>query len=161
MIEILAINVNTLIDRKDNLPIPEMFRRHDYLKISETKDSFKVLRELSEKRFGEARVFLVFECERDICGKILKWLSTRNIHSRAKIKRGRIRRCQNVSRLAKTCMNLGVTHLIDDNLELFTRLQLERGYLLMPGHKRKEKFLALNVWQVGSWPAILHDLTYR
>lgn len=161
MIEILAVSVNTLIDRKDNLSITEMFRRHDYLKIGEVEDSFKVLRELAEKRFGEAQVFLVFECKREICGKILKWLSTRNIHNRTKIRRGRIRRCQNISRLAKTCMNLGVTHLIDNNLELFTRLPLERGYLLIPGQRRKEKLLALNVWQVGTWPTILHDLTYR
>jgi len=115
----------------------------------------EALRRLRE-RFGD-RIFLVSKCGKEIQKKSLHWLEHHDFYSNVGMRPSDVHFCRERHEKAEICRTLGITHFVDDRLEVLSYLvqlpKIEKLYLFRP---RSEEVLAFKrfltkVTLVNSW----------
>ncbi|CAM2961717.1 NADAR family protein [Skermania piniformis] len=94
---------------------------HEALRSPPTACVFDVLPGLVEQFDG--RVWIISKCGHRIREVMLGWLDHHDFYTRTGMPRGNIRTCAKRADKAVHCVDLGVTHMIDDRLDVHTHLR--------------------------------------
>jgi len=84
-------------------------------------DAFDVLARLVE-RF-EGRVWVISKCGPRVQERTLQWLDHQEFYERTGVRRDSVRFCRRRAEKAIHCAELGITHMIDDRLEVHVALR--------------------------------------
>lgn len=154
---ILGVDIGGVIIDRVNDGTDTLFFSENYLKTTAVPGVFEALKELVEKRFGD-NVFLVSKCGRRVREKTLHWLDHHRFYDLTGIEREHVRFCRERHEKASICEKLGITHFIDDRLEVLSGLTMVSAlYLFRPRPNEIERFTRClhRVVQVNSWQEIL------
>lgn len=156
MVDTLGVDIGgVIIDRIDDSADTSFFSEN-YLKTAAVPGVFEALRRLVSERFKE-RVFLVSKCGFDIQRKSREWLEYQDLYKKTGIDPGHVEFCLKRWDKAAICERLGVTHFIDDQLEVLSYLGTVPNKILFKpdGDEVKSYEYAYNqVKRVESWPEV-------
>ena len=159
--EILGVDIGgVIIDGAKNDGSDTSFFSDNYLKTTPTEGVFDALSQLVTNRFGE-RVYLVSKCGPRFQEKTFHWLNHHGFYELTGIKRENVRFCRKRHEKAPICEELGITHFIDDRLEVLGYLTAVKYlYLFRPRQSEVEKFShhLPRVMRVTTWQHVLNDL---
>ena len=156
-IKMLGVDIGGVIIDRVNDGTDTSFFSDNYLRTGAVPGVFDALRELVEKRFGE-RVFLVSKCGRKMQEKTLRWLDHNRFYDLTGIGLDRVHFCRERYQKAGICEKLGITHFVDDRLEILGSLAtVETRYLFQPrpDEVRQFRHFLYRVKRVNSWQEIL------
>lgn len=159
-IEILGVDIGGVIIDRVNDGTDTSFFSGNYLQTTAVPGVFEALHQLVEKRFGD-RVFLVSKCGRKVQERTLHWLDCHHFYDLTGVRRDRVHFCRERHEKAGICEKLGITHFVDDRLEVLGNLAMvENLYLFQPRPNEVRKFAhhLKRVKQVNSWQEIIVDL---
>jgi len=160
MTDVLGIDIGGVIMDKTNDKTDTSFFSDNFLKTTAVPQVFEVLAILVGRRFGP-NTHIVSKCGRKVQEKSLLWLAHHDFYRRTGIPESNVHFCKERSEKAPICQNLGITHFIDDKLEVLSYLTtVEHKYLFQGDPKeinRYQGFLG-KVYPVNSWPEFLHLL---
>lgn len=115
--------------------------------------AFETLRLLHERFAG--RVFVVSTCGVWMEHQSRRWLATRDLEGRTGISPYQVWFCRQRRDKAEIATELGLTHFVDDRLEVLSYLDaVPNRYLFAPREDEKRRFehALPRVVQVESWP---------
>lgn len=158
MKEVLGVDVGGVIIDRVNDGTDTSFFGHNFLLTTAVADVFEVLRQLHE-RFD--KIVLVSKCGQSTQDRTRQWLAHHNFYERTGIAEPDVHFCRERREKAPICQRLGVTHFIDDRLEVLGYLEtVSHLYLFQPLEtevKRFSRFLP-RVKRMNSWQDVLRDL---
>jgi hypothetical protein len=125
--DVLGIDIGGVIITPARAAGDTSFFSSDYLATPPMADAFDVIGELSCTRFG-ANVHLVSKCGPGVEAKTRAWLIHHGFHAITGVPEERLHFCRERADKAPICKRLGVTHFIDDRLEVL-------GYLASVPHR--------------------------
>ncbi len=132
----------------------------DYRNATAIPEAMGTLWALVHGRFGD-RVYLVSKCDKEAEQGIRKWLEDRWFFEFTDIPSDNVRFCRQRSEKAAICKELGITHFIDDRLEVLSHLTMvQNRFLFRPDWAEVQPFAEhLNqVLRVNSWAEIRKEL---
>jgi hypothetical protein len=153
----LGVDIGGVIIGKVDDNTDTSFLSNIYLQTKAISGAFDALRQLVEKRFGK-RVFLVSKCRRLGHDRTFRWLEYHCFYEATGIDPANVRVCRERSDKARICEELGITHFVDDRLEVLGHLtQVKNLYLFQPSPEEVEQFshFLTRVCWVNSWEEIL------
>lgn len=103
------------------------------LRSPATEDAFEVLARLV-RRF-EGRVWVISKCGERVQQRTLAWLDYHNFCAETGISRDNVRFCRRRADKAVICAELGITHMIDDRLDVHQALRDLVPYLYLFGRQ--------------------------
>ena len=157
MKQVIGVDIGGVIIDRANDNTDTSFFSGNYLKTTATKGVFEALRDLVEKKFGE-NVYIVSKCGKNIQGKTLEWLNHHNFYTITGIRPEAVHFCLERHQKAGICEKLGITHFIDDRLEILGSLStVNTLYLFQPREEEILKNLRHlhRVKKVNSWEEVL------
>lgn len=131
-----------------------------YMTAPIVSGAFDALRMLRKQRFGR-KIFLVSKCSEKGQEKALHQLEHHNFYDLTGIGRDHVYFCRERYEKAGICKKLGITHFIDDRLEVLSYLDMVKFlYLFRPSQDEMTKFPSVlcRVRRVDVWQEILTDL---
>jgi hypothetical protein len=123
---------------------------------SEIPGAVAGLRRLSTDMFGEA-IFLVSKCGPQTELRAQQWLATRGFADATGVPDANVRFCRQRADKAGICDELGITHFVDDRLEVLSYLAtVEHRFLFDPDPAEVAEFAEhlAGVSVVEDWPAL-------
>lgn len=153
----LGVDIGGVIIDRVNEGTDTSFFTDNYLRTTAVPGAFDALRDLVEKRFGN-KVFLVSKCGQRVQNRTLEWLDHHRFYDITGIGRGHVRFCKERHQKAGICRELGITHFVDDRLEVLGNLAtVSTLYLFKPRPNEVRKFAQFlsRVSQVDTWQEIL------
>lgn len=158
--EILGVDIGGVIIDRVNDGTDTSFFSENYLQTTAVPEAFSTLKDLVENRFGK-NVHLVSKCGRKVSEKTLKWLAHHSFYDLTGIEQDHVHFCRERHEKAGICERLGITHFVDDRLEVLGNLMTVGSlYLFQPRPDEISKFARhlRRVTQVNSWAEIAADL---
>lgn len=159
MREVLGVDVGGVIIDRVNDGTDTSFFGRNFLLTTAVADVFEVLKQLNE-RFD--KIVLVSKCGQSTQDRTRQWLAHHNFYDRTGLAEVDVHFCRERREKAPICQQLGVTHFIDDRLEVLGYLEtVSNLYLFQPIEsevKRFSRFLP-KVKRMNSWQEVLQDLT--
>lgn len=155
--ETLGVDIGGVIIDRVNDKTDTSFFSDNYLQTTVVHGAFDALRELVERRFGD-RVYLVSKCGKRMQDKTLHWLDHNRFYELTGIGYECVRFCRERHEKAGICEELGITHFVDDRLEVLSNLTTVSTLYLFkprPDEVRRFAYLLSRVIQVNSWQEIL------
>lgn len=155
MKEVLGIDIGGVITAGGN----EMFTEN-FLAVQAMPDCFEAIKRIVAQRFGE-RVYLVSKCGSRMQQKSMEWLRHHKFFDLTGVKSDHVEFCKDRSGKAPICARLGITHFVDDRLEVLSHLtSVSNLYLFQPKPSEVQRFAhhLLRVKQMNSWQEILKEL---
>lgn len=155
--ETLGVDIGGVIIDRINNGTDTSFFSDNYLQTTAVPGVFDALRQLVEKRFSD-KVFLVSKCGQRVQDKTLHWLDHHRFYDLTGIGREHVHFCRERHEKAGICEELGITHFIDDRLEVLGNLTtVGTLYLFQPRLDEVRQFARFlnRVKQVNSWQEIL------
>lgn len=122
-----------------------------YLETPAVPDAFAVIAAL---RPGFEAVHLVSKCGKNTERKTCEWLAHTRFHEITGVPAENVHFCRERHEKAPICESLGITHFVDDRLEVLSFLtSVERRFLFRPQEHEVEEHRATlaNVMRVESW----------
>jgi hypothetical protein len=113
-----------IIDKQDEQS-RESFLGASYLLTPEVPEVFETLRKLVEAtrgKNGKCNVYVISACDTALRKKAEWWLDHRQFCERTGIPRDQVLFCDSRRQKAEVCAKLGVTHLVDDRLEVLSQV---------------------------------------
>lgn len=156
----LGVDIGGVIINRVNNGADTSFLSNNYLHTPPIREVFTALHQLVQKRFGD-RVFLVSKCGQRVQDKTLHWLDLHSFYYHTAIGRDRVRFCRERYEKAGVCKELGITHFVDDRLEVLGNLTMVGTlYLFQPRPNEVLRFARFlkRVRRVNSWQEILTEL---
>lgn len=129
------------------------FFSSDYLATPPMAEAFETIAALARTRFG-AHVHLVSKCGPGVEAKTRAWLVHHRFHDITGVPEERLHFCRARPDKAPICKRLGVTHFIDDSLEVLGYLTtVPHRFLFQPEEKEMARHSAhlADVRVVQSW----------
>lgn len=158
MNEVLGVDVGGVIIDRVNDGTDTSFFGRNFLLTTPVAGVFDALRQLGE-RFDQ--IVLVSKCGPSTEDRTRQWLAHHNFYDRTGIVESDVYFCRERREKSPICRQLGVTHFIDDKLEVLSYLEtVSRLYLFQPVEtevRRFSKFLP-RVQRVESWSEVLQAL---
>lgn len=154
---ILGVDIGGVIIDRANDGTDTSFFSDNYLQTTAVPGAFDALRELRDKRFANG-IFLISKCGRKTREKTLHWLDHHCFYASTGIARDHIRFCRERYEKARICKELGITHFVDDRLEVLSSLTLVGTlYLFQPNSEEVRRFAEFlyRVKRVESWQDIV------
>lgn len=158
--EVLGVDIGGVIIDRVNDGTDTSFFGTNYLRTTAVPRAFEAIRELSHKCFG-GRVYLVSKCGRTTQAKTLEWLAHTKFYEAAQVVPGNVRFCRERHEKAGICEELGITHFVDDRLEVLGYLaSVEKKFLFQPQEREVRRFAyhLSRVQRVESWKEIIEEL---
>lgn len=157
--EILGVDIGGVIIDRANDNTDTSFFSDNYLRTTAVPEVFESLDDL-RSRFAD-RIHLVSKCGRNTQKKTLEWLLHNEFYARTGIAPDNIWFCRERSGKAPICERLGITHFVDDRLEILGSLKsVDTRYLFQPNPDEVQKhaqYLPL-VRKVDRWDEIRKNL---
>ncbi|MFC8527083.1 hypothetical protein [Nocardia sp. NPDC057227] len=107
----------------------------DAMRTPPEPHAFEVLARLVA-RF-EQRAWLISKCGPRIEARTREWLAHNDFHARTGVPDGNLRFCRARPEKAVHCRELGITHMIDDRLDVHRALRGLVPHLYLYGHRRE------------------------
>lgn len=140
--EVLGIDIGGVIITPARTAGDTSFFSSDYLATPPMPDAFDVIAALSRTRFVE-NVHLVSKCGPGVEAKTRAWLVHHRFHGITGVPEERLHFCRSRADKAPICARLGVTHFIDDRLEVLGYLtSVPHRYLFQPDAKEMARHAA-------------------
>ncbi len=136
--EALGIDVGGVIIARSNDGTDTSFFSNNYLKTTAVKDAVRVIAELVERRFGQ-NTYIVSKCGANTERKTLEWLYYHQFFSATGILHEHVRFCRTREGKAPICRELGITHFVDDRLEVLSHLSTVPHKFLFQANPREVK----------------------
>jgi hypothetical protein len=156
----LGVDVGgVIIDRVDEA-LDTSFFGDNYLRTPAVDGAFEALRALNAGPYS-GRVYLVSKCGARVQAKTLAWLQHHGFHQYTGIPEDHVYFCRKREDKAGICRELGITHFVDDRLEVLSYLSgVPALYLFRsdPAEVTRYAQFLPRVRQVTTWQEILHDL---
>jgi hypothetical protein len=107
-------------------------RLEEAIKSPAAPGAFEVIPQLVA-RF-EGRVWIISKCGEDTRRKTLAWLDYHDFYGRTGVRYGNVRFCRQRAEKALQCRELGITHMIDDRLDVHRAIReiVPHRYLFGP-----------------------------
>ena len=151
MSKILGIDVGGVIMSNATEDADTSFFSDGYLKTPQNTGAIEIITKLVPQFDA---VYIVSKCREKIQQKTLKWFSHHHFHQKTKIPQQNVYFCIQRHEKAPICEKLGITHFIDDKLEVLSYLEtVPNKFLFKPRDKEVKQyseFLPL-VKRVESW----------
>jgi hypothetical protein len=122
-----------VIDRVDD-DADTSFFGDNYLATPAVPGVFDALARLVGEKFDD-RVHLVSKCVRRVQGKSLEWLAHHDFYARTGVSPDHVRFCRERPDKAMIAAELGLTHFIDDRLEILGYLETVGNLYLFRPHE--------------------------
>ena len=161
--EILGVDIGGVIIDRVNDNTDTSFFKDKYLESTAVPGALEAIKRLGAERFG-GRVFLVSKCKAKTEERTRQWLAHRNAYEFLGILPEHVNYCRERQDKAPICKRLGITHFVDDKLEVLSYLtSVENRFLFNPVEKEVQKFAQYlpNVRRVETWDDILKELLPR
>lgn len=158
--EILGVDIGGVIIDRVNDGTDTSFFGENYLRTSAVPGAFETLRQLVDKRFLN-QVFLVSKCGKKTEEKTREWLQNQNFFATTGILSDHLRFCRERHDKAGICEELGITHFVDDRLEVLSYLTtVSKLFLFQPQENEVRRFAQYlpRVQRVESWQEIREEL---
>ena len=158
MEEVLGVDVGGVIIDRVNDGTDTSFFGRNFLLTTAVPDVFDVLKSLSG-RFN--KIVVISKCGQRIQEQSLQWLAHHDFYQRTGIEVTDVHFCRERRDKAGICQRLGVTHFVDDRLEVLGYLTtVSNLFLFQPNDNEVNKFARFlpRVKRVSSWQEILSDL---
>jgi hypothetical protein len=140
IVDTLGVDVGGVIIDRVNDDTDTSFFGDNYLATTATPGVFEALAQLVEASFGD-RVFLVSKCGQRVQDKTVAWLAHHSFYERTGISPDHVRFCRERSEKAAIASELGLTHFVDDRLEVLGYLEtVDKLYLFQPRDKEVQKY---------------------
>lgn len=159
MSEILGIDIGgVIIDRVNNDDKDTSFFSDNYLATTPVEGAFVAISSLVEKRFGP-NVHLISKAKEPTQRRTMEWLTHREFFYNTGVKAENVHFCLTREEKAPICARLGITHFVDDRLDVLHHLRngVENRYLF--GEEPSETGLDLTilhgVTRVRNWAELL------
>ncbi len=136
----------------------------DYLQNPEIAGALDAVGRLVRERFDE-KVFLISKRGPRVQAKTIRWLKQHEFFERTCIKPRHIHFCLERADKADLCAQLGITHFIDNRIDVLTYLR-DVPYLFLFGRHPSASTLQAERWtnrirKVSSWEEILEILLVK
>lgn len=149
---ILGVDVGgVIIDGVKNDGTDTSFFGKNYLKTSAVPGVFEALAFL-RPRFDD--IYIVSKCGEHIQKKTREWLAHQDFYGRTEILEENIRFCLERPEKAPLCESLGITHFVDDKLEVLSYLHsVPHRYAFQSQVQEEQEYSSLLpfVTRVQSW----------
>ncbi len=158
--EILGIDIGGVIIDRVNDKTDTSFFGTNYLQTTAVPGAIRVIRRLVNERFGDA-VYLVSKCGKNVEQKTLHWLAHNNFFELTGVSEDHVRFCRERHEKAGICAEFGITHFVDDRLEVLSHLTMVgTRFLFDPRPDEVHQFSQhlKYVRQVDSWSELCHVL---
>jgi hypothetical protein len=128
----LGVDIGGVVIDRVNDGTDTSFFGDNHLATTAVPGAFEALTRLVAEKFGD-RVHLVSKCGRSVQAKSLEWLAHHDFYARAGVDPGHVRFCRRRPGKAAIAAELGLTHFIDDRLEVLGYLEtVDHLYLFRP-----------------------------
>ncbi len=128
-----------VIDRVDDGTDTSFFGGN-YLATPAVPGAFDALARLADEKFGD-QVYLVSKCGQRVQDKSLEWLAHHDFYARTGVSPGHVRFCRERAGKAMIAAELGLTHFVDDRLEVLGYLETVGNlYLFRPQAKEMQQY---------------------
>ncbi len=158
--EILGVDIGGVVIDRVNDHTDTSFFGSNYLKTTAVNLALPSLAQLVNRRFF-GNVFLVSKCGVQTEAKTREWLDHHQFYLRTGIRRENVCFCRERRDKAPLCKELGITHFIDDRLEVLGFLDsVPNCFLFQPQDREVQKFKHFlpKVHRVESWTEVLDRL---
>ena len=157
---ILGVDIGgVIIDRVRNDGTDTAFKGDRYLETTSVPGAFETLAEL-RMRF-DGRVYIVSKCGPIVQAKSKEWLKHKGFYDITGIPRENVNYCFERKDKAPICKRIGVTHFIDDRLEVLGYLDsVSNKYLFGPQNQRDLRCVESlqSIVLVNSWKDVLQKI---
>lgn len=161
--EAIGIDIGGVIIERLDAHRDTAFLAERFLDTPAVAGAFESIRDIVESRFG-ANAYLVSKCGPKVQSMTLQWLEARQFFRRTAIVPGNVRFCRERRHKASICDALGITHFVDDRLEVLSCLTtVANRYLFQPLAAEVEKFAGFRglVREFGTWNELRRELISR
>lgn len=107
-----------IIDRNRNDESDTSLFGENYLNAYAVKDAFQAIQRLNCGGIFKDQVYVVSKCGHNIERKSREWLAHNKFHEFTGVPAERVRFCRRRSEKAPIAQELGLTHFVDDKLEV-------------------------------------------
>lgn len=132
----------------------------NFLETPEVPHAIESIYGITNSIFGQ-NVYLVSKCGPKVEALTREWLNSRDFFQRSSIPSSNIRFCRKRDEKAHICESLGITHFVDDRLEVLSYLNsVENLYLFQPQKDEVLRFAQHldRVHVVSSWIELKREL---
>jgi hypothetical protein len=160
MVDTLGVDIGGVIIDRVNDALDTSFFGENYLRTTAVEGAVDALRLLNAGRFA-GRVFLVSKCGPRVQAKTLAWLEYHGFHEHTGIPQEHVRFCRRRREKAGICRELGITHFVDDRLEVLGYLEgVPWLCLFRPDPQEAQRYARFlpRVQHMASWHALLEEL---
>ena len=160
MTDTLGVDVGGVIIDRVNDALDTSFFGDNYRQTTAVPGAFAALRRLNAGRFA-GRVHLVSKCGARVQAKTLDWLAHHGLYATTGIAPEHVHFCRKRQDKAAICADLGITHFVDDRLEVLSDLtSVPTRYLFRPGPDAVAEYAHVlpDVRQVASWDELAAEL---
>lgn len=152
---ILGIDVGGVIIDRANDRTDTSFFGPSYLASKPVPGALESIELLSQMGM---KIYLVSKCGPAIERKTREWLAHNGFHEKTGIPEDHVRTCRQRKDKAEICRRLGITHFVDDRLEVLSHLStVNERYLFNPDAREVARFSGAlpSVRRVGTWEELL------
>lgn len=137
----LGIDIGGVIIDRINDDTDTSFFGDNYLKTTAVPGALESIARLANDKFKD-RIFLVSKCDEEIRKKTLKWLAYQKFYEITGVSQENVHFCFRRNEKAEICKKLGITHFVDDRLEVLGYLIdfVKNLYLFNPQDQEVEKW---------------------
>lgn len=148
---------NVIINNRLNDPEINKVDELVYSQFSPSEGVFEALKVLSEYFDGE--VYLISKCTEWAQEQILLWLKSHDLYNKTGVKEGNVHFVRQRHEKDNVCRKLGITHFIDDRLEVLSHMIESTPNLILfqPDPKEIEEFKKFlpNVKLANNWKEVI------
>ncbi len=128
--KVLGVDVGGVIIDRQNDRADTSFFGPNYLQTPATEGVFETLKRAGQLGFT---VHVVSKCGQNTQRKTLEWLAHHNFYERTGVDPGRVHFCRTRPQKAPICTAQGITHFVDDRLDVLEYLHdVENLFLYQP-----------------------------
>ncbi len=157
----LGIDIGGVIIDRINDDTDTSFFGENYLKTTAVPRAFESIAKLNKSVFRDS-VYIISKCGEGIQRKSLNWLAHHRFYDITGIPLERIHFCRRRNGKGPISRDLGLTHFIDDRLEVLSYMfdDVEKLYLFKPQEREVEnwKQLLSSVTRVENWSELTESL---
>lgn len=141
MKSVLGVDIGGVIIDRVNDNTDTAFFGNNYLKTTAVPDVFEVLTRLARGPFL-GNLHLVSKCGQKVQDKSMHWLRHHRFFELTGMPETSVHFCRERHEKAPICRDLGITHFVDDRLEVLGHLIdiVPNLFLFRPQEKEKQKF---------------------
>lgn len=142
MAKVLGVDIGGVLIDRANDNTDTSFFSGNYLKTTAVPGAFEAIAFLNKGVFKDA-VFLVSKCGLNTQRKTLEWLKHNGFYDQTGLTPDKVHFCLERAEKSIICTRLGVTHFVDDRLEVLSYLlNVPYQYLFQGSAKEIQRFSA-------------------